>query len=500
MRGRQIFQYPRIPRRKPRCRNNRQTAIKYAKRVSKSRTVAVILAGGVGTRVGLSLPKQLIKIAGRPIIEHTIRAFSDCDLVDEIVVVMTPGYLDEVRSLARRGGYRKITHILEGGETRNASTASALSVIDDDGCKILFHDAVRPLVSQRIIRDCIDALESYGAVDTAIPSADTIIQVEPLGDIAEISDILVRSRLRRGQTPQGFRASIIKRAYAKAMSDPNFIATDDCTVVLRYQPDTPIAVVIGDELNMKVTEPVDLYLADKLFQLASSTVPRLDDTSLQSALKDKVIIVLGGSYGIGEAVATAARENGARVHTFSRSTTGTHVQRRNDIMEARDIVIAEEGLIDYVINTAGVLPRGPLVEASDDTVWSATEVNYLAPVLIAQEFHQALRESRGGLLLFTSSSYTRGRADYSLYSSAKAATVNLVQALADEWSEDGIRVNCINPERTATPMRMHAFGDEPPTTLLKPRDVAIACLETIASSMTGQVIDIRRSQEATFDA
>ena len=91
----------------------------------------------------------------------------------------------------------------------------------------------------------------------------------------------------------------------------------------------------------------------------------------------------------------------------------------------------------------------------------ATEVNYLAPIHIAQVFQPHLKKTRGSLLLFTSSSYTRGRSGYSLYSSAKAAVVNLTQALADEWAADGMRVNCVNPERTATPMRTKAFGQEP---------------------------------------
>ena len=88
-------------------------------------------------------------------------------------------------------------------------------------------------------------------------------------------------------------------------------------------------------------------------------------------------------------------------------------------------------------------------------------------MLIAQEFHPHLRATRGSLLYFTSSSYTRGRSGYSLYSSAKAAVVNLTQALADEWSGDGVRVNCINPERTGTPMRTKAFGEEPAGSLLE---------------------------------
>jgi 2-C-methyl-D-erythritol 4-phosphate cytidylyltransferase len=122
----------------------------------------------------------------------------------------------------------------------------------------------------------------------------------------------------------------------------------------------------------------------------------------------------------------------------------------------------------------------------------ATAVNYLAPVHIARYAHRYLAESRGQLLLYTSSSYTRGRARYSLYSSAKAATVNLTQALADEWAADGIRVNCINPERTATPMRTHAFGSEPASSLLTAEDVAQSSIDVLVSPLTGHVIDIRR--------
>ena len=96
------------------------------------------------------------------------------------------------------------------------------------------------------------------------------------------------------------------------------------------------------------------------------------------------------------------------------------------------------------------------------------------------------------MVLFTSSSYTRGRADYALYSSTKAAVVNLTQALADEWASDGVRVNCINPERTSTPMRTRAFGEEPAGTLLASEEVARQSLDVLLSGQTGHVIDIRR--------
>ena len=461
--------------------------------MDRLRNVAVVLAGGTGTRVGLNIPKQLIKIAGKPIIEHTIAAMQASPLVDEILVLMTPGYLDDVRAIVRGGGYDKVTQILEGAGTRNDTTATALAALGDQECNVLLHDAVRPLVSQTIIAANVEALQTHEAVDTAIPSADTVISVD--AEHGNIADVLPRHLLRRGQTPQSFRLSTIRAAYAKAGQDPNFVATDDCTVVLRYSPEEPIVVVHGDERNMKVTEPIDVYIADKLFQLTSADVPTpLDDEGYRARLEGRTMVVFGGSYGIGGDIAAIAASYGATVRTFSRSTTGTHVERRSEVAEAARTVLAETGQIDFVVNTAGVLPRGELTELTEETIYAATDVNYLAPVFVAQEFFPHLARTHGSLLLFTSSSYTRGRSGYSLYSSAKAAVVNLTQALADEWAADQVRVNCVNPERTGTPMRTKAFGEEPAGTLLSSEDVARQSLDVLLSDQTGHVVDIRRAE------
>jgi 2-C-methyl-D-erythritol 4-phosphate cytidylyltransferase len=457
--------------------------------VTTLRTVAVVLAGGVGTRVGLDIPKQLIKIAGRPIIEHTIDVLSASPLVDEILVMMTPGYLDEVRAIVRRGGYDKVTQILEGAQTRNGTTARALAALGDGECNVLFHDAVRPLLSQAVVHACVTALQTYQAVDVAIPSADTIIRVDEDDHIIEIPE---RSRLRRGQTPQGFRLSTIRRAYQVAAEDPDFRATDDCGVVLRYLPEVPIYVVAGDEQNMKVTYPLDLFLADKLFQLASHLARARTPDELRAALGGKTVVVFGGSYGIGSDVATLAELAGCRVFRFSRSATGTHVEDAATVERALEEVAAETGRIDAVVLSAAQLLKGKLSTMSDDQVVDQIRINYLGPVTVARASERYLRDSGGHLVLFTSSSYTRGRADYALYSSTKAAVVNLAQALADEWSTDGIHVNVINPERTRTPMRLQAFGDEPEGTLLESEAVASTVLDVLASDLTGHVVDVRR--------
>ena len=226
------------------------------------RNVAVVLAGGTGTRFGRPIPKQLVPLAGRSILEHSIAAMQRSAVVDEIVVVMAPGHLDPAREIVAGGHYDKVSRIIVGGGTRNDSTAAALAALGEDEVNVLIHDAARPLVSEAILVANVAALADHEAVITAIGSSDTVVEVDP--DQDRLLQILPRPRLRRCQTPQSFRLSTLRAAYAEAARDPQFTATDDATVVLRYRPDVPIAVVPGDPENLKITEPLDLYLAEQL--------------------------------------------------------------------------------------------------------------------------------------------------------------------------------------------------------------------------------------------
>lgn len=456
------------------------------------RTIGVVLAGGVGSRLGLSVPKQMVKIAGKTILEHTVAALNSSPHIDELVVMITPGWSEQVATVLGER-FDKLSRILEGGSTRNETTRRLLDAVGPDAAahgdlKLVLHDAVRPLIDERIIADSVAALEQYGAVDAVIPSSDTIVEVD---EDEVITDIPPRARLRRGQTPQSFLYSVLRSAYDLAADDPNFAATDDCGVVLTYRPDVPIKTVEGAEHNMKVTHPIDLYLADKLFQLASQPAAELD----VETLKGKVIVILGGSYGIGAEMVRIAREAGAIVESHGRSTTGLHVESAESIGAAFADAAAKHGRIDAVVLTAGVLRMGRLNETTADEVAQTVAVNYLAPIHVAQAAYPYLRESRGHLLYFTSSSYTRGRENYSLYSSTKAAVVNLTQALSEEWAPVGIKVNVINPERTATPMRSNAFGEEAPGTLLSADRVAVSALAVLTTDNTGVVVDVRREQD-----
>lgn len=448
--------------------------------------IAIILAGGVGSRLGLGTPKQFFKVAGKMVIEHTVDAFERNPHIAEIAIVSNPFYVADVENMVLRNGWKKVKKILKGGKERYDSSLSAIRAYSGSDVNLVFHDAVRPLVSQRIIDDVAAALLEHEAVDVTLPAVDTIVEAE--GDhIAAIPD---RSRLQRGQTPQAFRLGVIEQAYARALRDPALRVTDDCGVVVKYMPEVPVHLVPGEESNMKLTYKEDTYLLDKFFQLRKSELP--DGEAPLECLKGKVAVVFGGSYGIGKCVVDRLSGAGAHVHSFARGESGTDVGRRDDVAEALRRVAAAEGRVDYVINTAGVLNKEPLNAMDAAVIRNAVQTNYMGTVNVALEAFPYLRQSRGKLIFFTSSSYTRGRAFYSIYSSTKAAIVNFVQAIAQEWEPEGICVNSINPERTKTPMRVRNFGVEPEGTLLDPDTVAAATVRSLLTDYTGQVFDVKR--------
>ena len=452
------------------------------------KNIAVILAGGIGSRLGLSTPKQFLKVAGKMVVEHTIDAFEHNHQINEIAVVSNPYYISDFENMILKNSWKKVKKILKGGAERYHSSLSAIKAYEGDDVNLIFHDAVRPLVSQRIINDVVKALDTYTAIDVAMPATDTIIETE--GNF--IQHIPDRSKLKRGQTPQAFHINTISEAYKIALQDPNFKVTDDCGVIVKYLPKTPVFVVTGVESNMKLTYKEDTYLLDKFFQLRKS---ELNDQPIDSSLlKSKVAVIFGGSYGIGADIARLLQERGAKVFCFSRSMNGVDVSNKEQITVSLASVFQQTKRIDYVINTAGLLNKEPLISSDYQTICNAVNTNYIGTINVALASFEYLKESKGKLLFFTSSSYTRGRAFYSIYSSTKAAIVNFVQAIAQEWESFGIQVNCINPERTKTPMRIHNFGIEPEDTLLSSEKVAISTIQTLLSNYTGQVIDVKRKE------
>lgn len=220
------------------------------------KTVAIVLAGGLGARMGGEKPKQFLEIADKPIVIHSLEAFEQHPNVDEMILVVNANFQKEFEHLLAKYSFSKLKAITVGGKERSDSSKNALSLMKTTyKAKVLIHDAVRPFVSQRIIYDVIKALDVYEAVNVGVSATDTILMVN---DSKEVVSMPARKDIYRAQTPQGFHSDIIIKAYEKAAQDPQFTATDDCGVVHRYLPDVAIGVVDGEEENKKITFPSDL--------------------------------------------------------------------------------------------------------------------------------------------------------------------------------------------------------------------------------------------------
>lgn len=454
-----------------------------------NKNVAVILAGGTGNRFGLNIPKQFAKLAGKTIIEHTIEAFEAHKQIDEICIVIKSEWKNKIDELVMSNKYKKVAKILSGGKERKDSSLSAITAYSNQSkVNLIFHDAVRPFVSAQIIDNVIDSLQHYNAIDVAIKATDTIIKTK--NNI--IKKMPKRIYMMQGQTPQAFKLDTIKKAYEIAVKDPKFSPTDDCGIVKKYLPEEKIYVVEGSLENIKITHKQDLSIADKIFQYRSSTNNYIHSNEYyQENLENKVVVIFGGSYGIGADIAKISESFGAKVICFSRSTTDTNVASISDIERDLKYVFEKYGKINYIVNTASILIKKPLELMEYDQIIDTININYLGAINVAKESLKYLEKSSGQLLNFTSSSFTRGRANYSLYSSSKAAIVNLTQALAEEFIvRNHVKINCINPQRTLTPMRTSNFGKEDPSTLLTSEQVAYVSINTLLSDFTGQIVDV----------
>ena len=236
--------------------------------------VAVILAGGIGARVGGNTPKQLLPLAdGRSVLEHAVSAFEQSPHIDEVCIVMHPDYIAYAEQMLLANAWQKVRNIIPGGKERWESSVNAIRLLGDKAIRreakgeevnLLLHDAARPFVSQEIIDRVCEALEQHEAVTVAIPSTDTVYEMAD-GKVARIPQ---RSTIMRAQTPQAFRLELIAEAYTKALGADicdkeacaacHLPATDDCGIVHEHMPDVPIYIVEGEEQNKKITFKEDI--------------------------------------------------------------------------------------------------------------------------------------------------------------------------------------------------------------------------------------------------
>jgi 2-C-methyl-D-erythritol 4-phosphate cytidylyltransferase len=422
---------------------------------TRPKVVGIILAGGSGDRFEADVPKQFCMLNGRPVIQHSVATFRESGLFSTIVVVLPKEWIGNPDVAI--GDINVL-----GGRTRNESTWNALQVCDPDTDFVLTHDAARPFVTRQILTDSVEALREHDAVDVCIAADDTIVVAKD-GFVESIPD---RSRLMRGQTPQGFRFNALYDAYRKSRGA--FAATDDVTVYLRAGGTCKI--VQGSPFNIKLTYPQDLFIAERILQYRPAREHWTPD------LNGKTVLLVGGSGGIGTEVRKLLVAGGAIVHAPTREEfdlSGT---------ELPEPYIRKW---DAIIHAAGVISNSNTAEEVDDVF----SVNFRSVVLITDLARKAMQD--GAIVVVGSSSAMRGRDNIPLYAASKAAVNNFVEGIAPILlRERNVKINCINPGRVETPMIANASIAS--RALLDPRDVANVILAYTQPLETGQIINIRK--------
>ncbi len=239
------------------------------------KVIVIIPAAGLGTRMAPMLvgakdkqkkappSKQFSELGGTPIVIHTLRKFAAVDAVSEMWIALRENEIAGFRARLQADAsdvLKKKVEFVVGGEHRQQSVESALNAVQAAAEDIvLVHDAVRPFVTREIIQEVVEAAQKYGAAIAGLPAVDTVKQVERTAEGALIKATLPRAGIVLAQTPQGFRYSVIKKAFDEAAAD-GFMGTDESSLVERSGHD--VAVVMGSPRNIKITAPADMELAE----------------------------------------------------------------------------------------------------------------------------------------------------------------------------------------------------------------------------------------------
>lgn len=223
--------------------------------------IALIIAGGVGNRMGQDIPKQFLTVNEKPVIIYTLEAFQSHPQIDSIAIVCLQGWETVLQSYANQFNITKLKYIIPGGDCGQASIRNGVFELEkhfNENDIVLIHDAIRPMVSQEIITDCIDKTKEYGNAITCIPCAEAMLQTE---DAKKSCGSYPRDRLKRTQTPQGFKIGDICKLHRDALEAGITNSVASCTLMIEMGKQVYFSN--GSEKNIKLTtvEDIDIFKA-----------------------------------------------------------------------------------------------------------------------------------------------------------------------------------------------------------------------------------------------
>ena len=228
------------------------------KNIHKHFVSAVIVSAGNSTRMG-GINKQFLLLGNMPVIAHSIKAFEDNDLIDEIIIVTREEDIVNIKKLVDLYGFSKVKSITQGGTTRQLSVVNGISKCSDKSDYVAIHDGARPLVSQKVITDTVSDAFAHNCSATGVRVKDTVKVVDDNSNIVDTPD---REYMRFVQTPQVFNLKMYKDALVNVPNSQNF--TDDCMLMENFGE--KVYLSLGDYENIKITTPEDIKLAENYLE------------------------------------------------------------------------------------------------------------------------------------------------------------------------------------------------------------------------------------------
>ena len=220
---------------------------------------AVIVAAGTSKRMNDGVDKLAVQLSGKPLLAWTISRFESAEIIDEIIVVTKKDEIAKVKEMTKSEGFRKVTSVVKGGAYRQQSAQNGLNAVSTDSKVVLIHDGARPLIRTSDIKKIVESAEENGAALLAVPSKDTVKEVQN----GIVTQTLPRESVWLAQTPQGFRKELLQEAFSSAEKE-GYIGTDDASLVERIGKD--VAIVEGHSSNIKVTVTPDIGVVQSLLK------------------------------------------------------------------------------------------------------------------------------------------------------------------------------------------------------------------------------------------
>ena len=421
-------------------------------KIKKELNVGIILAGGKGSRFKAKFPKQFMSLNGKLVIDYVIDAFYESKLFDKIYVVIDKKHKSYVQSNPKISGF------IKGGRNRNESVYNAIQHLKSfNPTNVLFHDSARPFIKSSELSQYLINLKKFPGAITSQQITDALYH----GD---------RTKFKLIQTPEAFNFKVLCQS---------FKINKSVSAIYEHILPKPIKFIELSHSNLKITLPRDMYMAEQLMKYSEAT-------RRESIVKNKNILIIGGTGGIGQALKLSLRNRGAKVTSIG----SKHWDLSKSTLVLPSIVRKKKW--DCIIHTAGAYAKDS--EGLLNNYNKIMNVNFKSIVYLVENIKRIIKPN-GSIICISSTAAAKGRTGISIYSASKAALNCFIEGISSTLAKDNIKINVICPAKVNTALQTHINPNADKSKMIQPNDLAKIIIGYIDYHKTGQIVYIRVGEE-----